>query len=126
MSTRLPSRVLFLFEIFLCNNIKFNFNYNFRCMGKYSDNDKDCPVCHSKYVQLCDALQAQSESQCQHEIFHNLLIRSREPFSVVAQYFGRGLFNEIVIIDEQDKPIDNHSKVISIQLTSGNRSNANC
>lgn len=55
-------------------------------------------------MQLIDALRAQSESRDQHEIFHNLLDRSTEPFSVVAEYFGRGLFNKIVIVSEDDMP----------------------
>lgn len=50
-----------------------------------------------------NTLQAQSESRNQHETFHNSLDRSREPFSVVAEYFGRGLFNKIVIVEEDDK-----------------------
>lgn len=72
-------------------------------MRGYSENDKDCPVCHSKNLQLIDALQAQNESRDQHEIFHNQLDRSIEPFSVVAEYFGRGMFNKIVIVDEQEQ-----------------------
>lgn len=51
---------------------------------------------------LKDALHAQSESRGQHDAFHDLLDRSSEPFSVVAEYFGRGLFNKIQIIEESD------------------------
>lgn len=72
------------------------------CVRGYSDNDKDCLVCHKNNMQLLDALQAQSEALGQHEIFHNLLDRSTKPFSVVAEYFGRGLFNKIVIIKEDE------------------------
>lgn len=72
-------------------------------MRGYSENDKDCPVCHSKNLQLIDALQAQNESRDQHEKFHNQLDRSIEPFSVVAEYFGRGMFNKIVIVEEQEQ-----------------------
>lgn len=49
-----------------------------------------------------DALQAQSESRARHEIFHNLLNRSTEPFSVVAEYFGHGMFNKLFIVEEPD------------------------
>lgn len=75
-------------------------------MRGYSENDKDCPVCHSKNLQLIDALQAQNESRDQHEIFHNQLDRSIEPFSVVAEYFGRGMFNKIVIVDDDDVNVE--------------------
>lgn len=50
-----------------------------------------------------NALRAQSESRGQHEVFHNLLDRAVEPFSVVAEYFGRGMFNKILIVDEEDE-----------------------
>lgn len=62
-------------------------------------------MCHSKNLQLIDALQAQSESRAQHETFHNLLNRSIEPFSVVAEYFGHGMFNKILIVDEKDENV---------------------
>lgn len=76
---------------------------NFSCLRGYSENDKDCPVCRAKNMQLIDALQAQNESRAQHETFHNLLNRAAEPFSVVAEYFGHGMFNNILIVDE---PVD--------------------
>lgn len=47
-------------------------------------------------------MQAQLESRKQHDEFHKLLGRSPEPFSLVAEYFGRGLFNRIVIFDENE------------------------
>lgn len=86
-------------------------------MRGYSENDRDCPVCHSKNLQLVDALQAQSESRGQHEKFHNLLDRSIEPFSVVAEYFGHGMFNKIVIVEEQDNI---NLEVRTIRCTSNN------
>lgn len=57
-------------------------------------------------MQLVDALQAQNESRAQHEVFHNLLDRCREPFSVVTEYFGHGMFNKIFIVEETDDIID--------------------
>lgn len=83
------------------------------CVRSYSDSDKDCPVCHTKNVQLLDALRAQHESRGQHESFHNLLDRSVEPFSVVSEYFGRGLFNKIVIFKEGelDEEINDNSLI---------------
>lgn len=83
-----------MYSLFLC----------FSCIRGYTDNDKDCPVCHTKNIQLIDALRAQSESREQHGIFHDLLDRSTEPFSLVAEYFCRGLFNKIVIVAEDDMP----------------------
>lgn len=59
-------------------------------------------MCRAKNLQLVDALQAQSESRAQHETFHNLLNRSTDPFSVVAEYFAHGMFNKIFIVEEPD------------------------
>lgn len=59
-------------------------------------------MCNKKNILLMDALRAQSESRGQHEAFHNLLDRSPEPFSVVAEHFGRGLFNKLLIVEEED------------------------
>lgn len=81
----------------------FVFFGQFSCLRGYSENDKDCPVCRAKNLQLIDALQAQSESRARHETFHNLLDRNIEPFSVVAEYFGHGMFNKIVIVEEPDE-----------------------
>ncbi|XP_055550391.1 vacuolar protein sorting-associated protein 11 homolog [Wyeomyia smithii] len=83
---------------FLCKH-----SYHQDCIRGYSETERDCPVCNKKNIQLMDALRAQSESRGQHEVFHNLLDRSSEPFSVVAEYFGRGLFNKLLIVEEEDR-----------------------
>ncbi|XP_058450947.1 vacuolar protein sorting-associated protein 11 homolog [Malaya genurostris] len=82
---------------FLCKH-----SYHQDCIRGYSETERDCPVCNKTNIQLMDALRAQSESRGQHEAFHNLLNRSPEPFSVVAEYFGRGLFNKLLIVEEED------------------------
>lgn len=53
-------------------------------------------------LQLLDSLQAQSDSRNKHDDFHNQLNRSMEPFSVVAKFLGYGLFNRIVIVEENE------------------------
>lgn len=83
---------------FLCQH-----SFHQDCVREYSENDRDCPVCHIKNKQLQDALHAQSEARGQHEMFHNLLHRSPEPFSVVAEYFGRALFNKVMFFNEDDE-----------------------
>lgn len=83
---------------FLCQH-----SFHQDCVREYSENDRDCPVCHIKNKQLQDALHAQSEARGQHEIFHNLLHRAPEPFSVVAEYFGRALFNKVMIFNEENE-----------------------
>lgn len=41
-----------------------------------------------------------------------MLDRSSEPFSVVAEYFGRGLFNKIVILKDDESQIHEFTKKI--------------
>lgn len=45
----------------------------------------------------------QSESRSKHNEFHRKLNDSVEPFALVADYFGRGLFNKILLVDEDDE-----------------------
>lgn len=68
------------------------------CLRGYSENEKDCPVCRVKNLQLVDALQAQNESRAQHEMFHNLLDRCREPFSVVTEYYQLLFYYQLEIL----------------------------
>lgn len=49
-----------------------------------------------------DKLRAQQESRGKHGVFHDELERASEPFEIVAKHFGYGLFNRIVIFDEND------------------------
>lgn len=74
------------------------------CLQAGPDADLSCPVCTQKpeTLHLQTALQSQAESHDQHDQFHNLLNRSEEPFSLVSEYFGRGLFNQLVIVDENE------------------------
>lgn len=99
---------------FLCKH-----SYHQDCIRGYSETERDCPVCNKKNIQLMDTLRALNESRGQHEAFHNLLDRSPEPFSVVAEYFGRGLFNKLLIVEEEDdrsEPVMTPSDVGSRQL----------
>lgn len=79
------------------------------CIRTYSESEKDCSVCHARNSQLSEALCAQNEARNQHDTFHNILDRSHDPFSVVAEYFGRELFNNILIVDEPDNNEVSHS-----------------
>lgn len=49
-----------------------------------------------------EKLQAQNDSRDQHGRFHDLLDRSTDPFELVAKYMGYGLFNQIVIVKEDE------------------------
>lgn len=74
----------------------------FSCVRAYTETDSDCPVCQSKNAGILDALREQQETRKLHDQFHDQLNRIVEPFSLLAKYFGHGLFNRIVIFDEND------------------------
>lgn len=38
-------------------------------------------------------------------MFHSLLDRAEDPFSLVADYFGRGVFKKLMVITDTDKPL---------------------
>ena len=42
-----------------------------------------------------EIIRAQEQSRDLHESFHNQLERAQDGFSVVADYFGRGVFNKV-------------------------------
>uniref|UniRef100_A0AAG5D1K0 Vacuolar protein sorting-associated protein 11 homolog n=2 Tax=Anopheles atroparvus TaxID=41427 RepID=A0AAG5D1K0_ANOAO len=86
---------------FLCKH-----SYHQDCIRSYTDTERDCPVCNKNNMQLIEALRAQSEARDQHEMFHDILDRSPEPFSVVADYLGRGLFNKLLIVEEGDSQME--------------------
>jgi vacuolar protein sorting-associated protein 11 len=68
-------------------------------------------------MRLCETLRAQQEARGQHEQFHNILNRAPEPFSVVAEHFGRGLFNKIVIVDDDVAGADDQAGDEQIVVT---------
>lgn len=59
-------------------------------------------MCQVRSAGIVDKLRAQQESRGKHGVFHDELERASEPFEIVAKHFGYGLFNRIVIFDEND------------------------
>lgn len=47
-----------------------------------------------------DIIRAQEQSRDLHETFHSLLDRAEDPFSLVADYFGRGVFKKLMVVAE--------------------------
>jgi len=82
---------------FLC---KHSFHQD--CIRSYSETEKDCMVCRKKNAQLLDVVHNQNESRNKNNVFQDELNSTHEPFALVSDYFGRGLFNKIVLISEDD------------------------
>ena len=77
---------------FLCGH-----GYHQHCFQSFSDTDKDCPACAPENKKILDMLRSQELVKTQHDQFHAQLEKAEDGFSIVAEYLGRGLF-------EQHKP----------------------
>ncbi|XP_013381879.1 vacuolar protein sorting-associated protein 11 homolog [Lingula anatina] len=84
---------------FLCQH-----SYHQHCFESYSDNEAECPVCLPENRKLLDIIRAQEQSKDLHEQFHHQLERSTDGFSVVADYFGRGVFKTAQFVPENTGP----------------------
>ncbi|RUS74031.1 hypothetical protein EGW08_018205 [Elysia chlorotica] len=82
---------------FLCEPHSFHQH----CFESYSENDMECPVCAPENRKIMDIIRAQEQTRDFHEFFHNQLERAPDGFSVVADYFGRGVFNKVTLITDQ-------------------------
>ncbi|XP_005091075.1 vacuolar protein sorting-associated protein 11 homolog isoform X1 [Aplysia californica] len=76
-------------------------SYHQHCFESYAENDLECPVCAPENRKIMDIIRAQEQSKDIHEFFHNQLERAPDGFSVVADYFGRGVFNKVTLITDQ-------------------------
>ncbi|CAI8032330.1 Vacuolar protein sorting-associated protein 11 homolog [Geodia barretti] len=56
--------------------------------------EHECPLCYRDNRKVLDIIQRQEQTAGLHEQFHSQLQRSPDGFSVVAEYFGRGVFNK--------------------------------
>ncbi|ELT88573.1 hypothetical protein CAPTEDRAFT_218778 [Capitella teleta] len=85
---------------FLCQH-----SFHQHCFESYSESDAECPVCLSENRKVFDILRAQEQSRDLHDQFQTQLDRSQDGFSVIADYFGRNLFNKLTLItDSPQRP----------------------
>ncbi|XP_076642334.1 vacuolar protein sorting 11 [Halictus rubicundus] len=83
---------------FMCQH-----SYHQHCFQRFSENENECPACLPENKKLLDIIKAQEQSRDLHETFHSLLDRAEDPFSLVADYFGRGVFKKLMVITDTDK-----------------------
>jgi hypothetical protein len=81
---------------FLCQH-----SFHQHCFESYSESDAECPVCLPENRKLMDIIRAQEQSKDLHEQFHHQLERAQDGFSVIADYFGRGIFNKVTLVTDQ-------------------------
>uniref|UniRef100_A0A8C4Q9L1 Vacuolar protein sorting-associated protein 11 homolog n=1 Tax=Eptatretus burgeri TaxID=7764 RepID=A0A8C4Q9L1_EPTBU len=80
---------------FLCGHA-----YHQHCFETYAENDSECPACLPENRKILDLLKAQEQTHNLYEQFYNKLEHSKDGFSVVADYFGRGVFNKITLVTD--------------------------
>lgn len=82
---------------FLCQH-----SFHLDCIQSFSDREehKECPVCADTNQQIHGRLRSQGAHYENHEQFHTLLERSGDTFNIISEYLGRGLFNQILVCDD--------------------------
>jgi hypothetical protein len=71
---------------FLCMH-----SFHQRCLG---DNEKECPVCAPANRHVLDMKRNLEANANDHDRFFQSLRNSEDGFSVIAEYFGRGILNK--------------------------------
>lgn len=80
---------------FLCQH-----SYHQHCFQSFAENENECPACLPDNKKILDIIKSQEQSRDLHEIFHSQLERAEDGFSLVADYFGRGVFNKLTLITD--------------------------
>uniref|UniRef100_H2ZAB9 RING-type domain-containing protein n=1 Tax=Ciona savignyi TaxID=51511 RepID=H2ZAB9_CIOSA len=78
---------------FLCQHA-----FHVHCFESYADNESECPVCLPKNQKILENLREQEQVgiMALHEQFNNQLKRSSDGFSIIADYFSKGVFNKVI------------------------------
>lgn len=90
---------------FLCMH-----SFHQRCLG---DNEKECPVCAPNNRQILDMKRSLEANVNDHDTFFQLLRNSDDGFSVIAEYFGRGILNKVPQQRGSSSSVSRTSSVIS-------------
>ncbi|XP_077448668.1 vacuolar protein sorting-associated protein 11 homolog isoform X1 [Stigmatopora argus] len=89
---------------FLCSH-----SFHQHCFESYADNEAECPTCAPENRKVIDMLRAQDQKSDLHDHFNRQLQSSHDGFSVVADYFGRGVLNKLTLLTDPPgrKPVGN-------------------
>lgn len=75
---------------FLCMH-----SFHQRCLG---ENERECPLCAPNNRKILEIKRTLEENASQHDQFFKQLEGSADGFSVVSEYFGRGIFNKVILV----------------------------
>ncbi|XP_064424845.1 vacuolar protein sorting-associated protein 11 homolog [Latimeria chalumnae] len=80
---------------FLCGH-----SFHQHCFESYAENDAECLTCLAENRKVKDMIQTQEQKRDLHDQFQHQLKCSHDGFSVIADYFGRGVFNKLTLITD--------------------------
>ncbi|KAG2565669.1 hypothetical protein PVAP13_7NG132300, partial [Panicum virgatum] len=69
-------------------------SFHLRCLG---DNEKECPECAPEYRSVMEAKQKLEQNARDHDLFFRQLRGSKDGFSVVADYFSKGIVSKTTV-----------------------------
>ncbi|KAL7981664.1 hypothetical protein Chor_005752 [Crotalus horridus] len=94
---------------FLCGH-----SFHQHCFESYSESGSECPTCLPENRKVMDMIRAQEQKRDLHDQFQHQLKYSNDSFSVVADYFGRGVFNKLTLLT--DLPPSKSAAVLDANL----------
>jgi len=68
-------------------------SFHLRCLG---DDEKECPECTPEYRSVMEAKQKLEQNARDHDLFFRQLRGSKDGFSVVADYFSKGIVSNVL------------------------------
>lgn len=80
---------------FLCGH-----SFHQHCFESYSETDSECPTCMQENRKVLEMIRAQEQRKDLLNQFQRQLQCSNDGFSVIADYFGRGVFNKLTLITD--------------------------
>lgn len=90
---------------FLCMH-----SYHQHCFQSFSENESECPSCLPENKKIINRIKELEQNRNLHETFHDQLGKAEDGFSLVADYFGRGVFNKLTVVT--DAPIQMPSRPV--------------
>ncbi|XP_066929796.1 vacuolar protein sorting-associated protein 11 homolog [Clytia hemisphaerica] len=77
---------------FLCGD-----SFHQACFESYAESENECPVCTPENRKVMDIIRSQENNTQLHEQFNKQIEKAPDGFAVVADYFGRGVFNKVTL-----------------------------
>ncbi|KAF8656769.1 hypothetical protein HU200_060493 [Digitaria exilis] len=75
-------------------------SFHLRCLG---DNEKECPECAPEYRSVMEAKQKLEQNARDHDLFFKQLRSSKDGFSVIAEYFSKGIVSKTTVPPENGR-----------------------